>query len=179
MGRIVETTPGIATGRTWVFLVRHSRAGGFECLPLRHRRTVRRVSIPLTRLLERDRSLRRLVNLPPGWTAHRQSPAHHWERNRMPVGPTHYLRFEAVQLRGTDATRRGAFVNCWVRDRSKRRARAIAETSMRKAGWRVSGLEHHTVVERRQGLSAGRRYFDQAQMDGLVLVIHTFPASKS
>jgi hypothetical protein len=166
-------------GRTWAFLARHTPHRGLELLPLRHGRTSRRVRVPLAALLKRDPSLCAVQDLRPGWTAHRQSPQHDWERNRIPTGPTHFLRFEAVQVEQGDGMRCEAFVNCWIRDRaSKIGVRRIAETQIMKAGWRPTVLEEQSIIERHRLRAAGRRYFDQAQIDGVVLVIYRYPAGR-
>lgn len=176
---MVETTPGIATGRTWVFLARRTPRRCLELLPLRYRRTSRRVRVPLAHLLRRDPSLCTIQNLRPGWTAHRQSPQQDWERHRIPTGPTHFLRFEAVQVEQGDGKRYEAFVNCWVRARaSKIGARRIAETQIMKAGWLATELDEQSIIEPHRLRTAGRKYFDQAQIDGVVLVIYRYPAGR-
>jgi hypothetical protein len=174
--RMAQTTPGIAAGRTWVFFVRHSHNRRWEFLPLRHIRNKRRVSVPFERLLVLDPTLRALSNLRPGWTAHRRTPHDEWERLRMPVGPTHFLRFEAVPVEGSADSGKGAFINCWVRDPLKRSALRTAKKHILKAGWRPTYLEKHNVVRRLDVRPAGRKYFDQVQIDGWVLIIHCFPA---
>lgn len=166
-------------GRAWVFLARRAPHRGLELLPLRHGRTSRRVCVPLAALLNRDPSLCAVQNLRPGWTVHRQSPQHNWERKRIPTGPTHFLRFEAVQVMQGAGKRGEAFVNCWVRTRSSKiGARRIAKSHILKAGWRPTVLDEHAVVERHGIRPAGRRYFDQAQIDGVVLIICQYPASR-
>ena len=71
----------------------------------------------------------------------------------------------------------GAFINCWVRDPLKRSALRTAKRQILKAGWRSTCLEQHDVVSRLDVRPAGRKYFDQVQIDGWVLNIHTFPAA--
>ena len=46
---------------------------------------------------------------------------------------------------------------------------------MQKSGWSPVALEEYRVVERGSVRPAGRRYFDQVQVDGVVVNIHTFP----
>lgn len=175
MHKMAQTTPGVAAGRSWVFFVRHSRNRRWDFLPLRHIRNKRRVRVPVERLLAHDPALRALSNLRPGWTAVRQTPHDEWERLRIPVGPTHIFRFEATPVPGSADSGMGAFINCWVREPSKRSALRTAKKRIREAGWRPTCLEHHAVVRRLGVRPAGRKYFDQVQIDGWVLNIHTFP----
>jgi len=94
----------------------------------------------------------------------------------MPVGPTHFLRFEAVPVLGSADHGKGAFINCWIRGRSKHSALRTAKKNMLKAGWCPTCLEEHVIVRRPDVRPPGRKYFDQVQIDGWVLNIHTFPA---
>ena len=175
MGGMAKTTPGVVAGRTWVFSVRHSHDRRWEFLPLRHLRNKRWVNAPLERLHALDPALRALSDLRPGWMAFRQTPHDVWERVRMPIGPTHLLRFEAVPVAGSDDAGMEAFINCWVRDPLKRSALQTAKKHIRAAGWRPTRLDCHSVVRRLDLRPAGRRYFDQVQIDGWVLNIHKFP----
>jgi hypothetical protein len=48
-----------------------------------------------------------------------------------------------------------------------------------QAGWRVEALERYKVVgdDDYDGDARGREYYEQARIDGEVLVIHTWSAS--
>jgi len=71
----------------------------------------------------------------------------------------------------------GAYVNCWIEESSERAAIARAEKEVRAASWAPESIRSACVVTsdtyREDG--EGREYFEQALIDGVVLVFHTFP----
>ena len=75
----------------------------------------------------------------------------------------------------------GAIVNCWVHAASERDAVAIAQAEVRDAAWdpepiRSVGLV--TVADYADD-AAGREHFEQAMLDGIVVVFHTWPTGAS
>ena len=71
----------------------------------------------------------------------------------------------------------GAYVNCWLDMPSEAAAVSRAETEVRESGWIPESVE--SIVEvRREDYGTdddGREYFEQALLDGVVLVVNTFP----
>jgi hypothetical protein len=129
-------------------------------------------------LLTLDKSLAAVLSLPRGWHAHRQQLSAGWERSPIPSGPTHLLQCEAIPAPENPeaAFLAGAFVNCWIRCRRMLDAKRSAETEIAEAQWRrVTTLEHH-VMRQAEVRKVDKKYFDQAQIDGCVLVIYTYPA---
>ena len=71
----------------------------------------------------------------------------------------------------------GAYVNCWITETCEEAALSRAETELRDSAWIPEVIESVSVVtlDTYAGETEGRTYFEQAQIDGLVLVLHTFP----
>ncbi len=124
-----------------------------------------------------DKSLTQVLDLPRGWHAHRPQPGAKWQRSAIPSGPTHLLICEAIPSSGiADATvYAGAFVQCWIRCRLKADARRYATKLMARARWKpVTEMEHH-IVRKDTLRRIHRRYFEQVQFDGEVMVFATYP----
>jgi len=72
----------------------------------------------------------------------------------------------------------GAFVNCWVDAASEREAVAIAQAKVREAAWEPEPTESVglvTIDDYTDGATE-REYFEQALLDGVVIVFHNWPA---
>jgi hypothetical protein len=71
----------------------------------------------------------------------------------------------------------GAYVNCWIDEPSEVSAVARAEAEVREADWIPESIQKIVVVTRKdyESHEDGREYFEQALIDGVVLVFHTFP----
>ena len=72
---------------------------------------------------------------------------------------------------------RGAHVNCWIDAPSKADAVAQAEREVRAAAWipeTVDSVRSVTSMDY-AGDIAGREYFEQAIIDGVAIVFHTWP----
>jgi hypothetical protein len=70
----------------------------------------------------------------------------------------------------------GAHVNCWIEAPSKAKAVAQAETEVRAAAWipeTVDSVRPVTSEDYADDIS-GREYFEQAIIDGVVIVFHTW-----
>jgi C4-dicarboxylate-specific signal transduction histidine kinase len=70
----------------------------------------------------------------------------------------------------------GAYVNAWVEATSERQALAVASREVKEAGWRIESLEavHPTVRDDYADDDSGLEYFEQALIDGIVLVFHSW-----
>jgi len=71
----------------------------------------------------------------------------------------------------------GAYVTCWIDTDSDRAALLQAETEIRDAGWVLESIENLVVATREDYEEDGPNlaYFDQALIDKVVLVFHTWP----
>ncbi len=71
----------------------------------------------------------------------------------------------------------GAYINCWVKQKSAAAAQQQAETTIRNNSWVVEAVEEAAeVVEVPSAESA--QYFEQAQIDGEVYVFHTWSGAE-
>ena len=74
-----------------------------------------------------------------------------------------------------DAAVGGAFATCWVVANDLAEARQRVDVELLGAGWRILTTTDERLV-RRDSLAHGtERYFDQAQLDGVVAVLDAFP----
>ena len=73
----------------------------------------------------------------------------------------------------------GAYINVFTRDSSEPRALNTASREVAQAGWRVKVVDKVSWVTREDYSDdpAGLEYFEQALIDGIVVVVHTFPAT--
>lgn len=74
----------------------------------------------------------------------------------------------------------GAYVNCWIRSDSRDQAEARAATLIEDYGWDVEALEEQSTVT---GADYGeddedREFYEQALVEGEVLVFNTWPAGE-
>src|ERR1700677_154477 len=71
----------------------------------------------------------------------------------------------------------GAQVNCWIESASEQDAVAIAEAAVREAAWHPEAvLTIGSVMQSDYANDvSGRGYYEQALLDGVVLVFHTWP----
>ena len=71
----------------------------------------------------------------------------------------------------------GAFINVYTTELNIRNAIEIAEKEAAEAGWRVERTvsAHLAAEEDFAGEESGREYFEQALLDGTVVVVHMFP----
>ena len=76
-----------------------------------------------------------------------------------------------------EPTSNGAYVNVYTTDSSESQAKATAMKALASAGWRcldITGVARRTRQDY-VGNADGLEYFEQALLDGIVLVAHTFP----
>jgi hypothetical protein len=77
------------------------------------------------------------------------------------------------------STHAGAFANCWVQRESLAAAEAAARALIDTAGWTVSSLDRSAIVTRETQAAEGMAYFEQAEIDGEVVVFHMWPSAQS
>jgi len=87
---------------------------------------------------------------------------------------------DALPLPGTDAFAQygGATINVYCTEESEDGALAIATREVSEAGWQIQSVEDTFLLAREDLVDApdGLQYFEQALIDGIVLVIHTYLA---
>ncbi|HWN42866.1 MAG TPA: hypothetical protein VNW71_11630 [Thermoanaerobaculia bacterium] len=71
----------------------------------------------------------------------------------------------------------GAYVNCWIRNDNRDEAQARAIELIRDYGWTVDALEDSGTVssEDYQEGDEDREFYEQALVEGEVLVFNTWP----
>jgi hypothetical protein len=88
------------------------------------------------------------------------------------------VTINALPLPGTEAanTYGGAYINVYTTDHSEAAALMTASRELADAGWQSREIQSVSFVTRGDydDGSDGLAYFEQAQIDGIVLVIHTF-----
>jgi hypothetical protein len=70
----------------------------------------------------------------------------------------------------------GAMVNVWVVASTEQQAMALASQQVQEAGWRIQALDAVVAVTRDDYTQddVSLQYFEQASVDGIVLVFHTW-----
>ena len=71
----------------------------------------------------------------------------------------------------------GAFVNIYTTAKSTEEALAIADSEMAEVGWIIIAVEDEYLLTRvtAQATPASLPYYEQALLDGVVLVFHNYP----
>jgi hypothetical protein len=69
----------------------------------------------------------------------------------------------------------GAFVNCWVLGSSIEEVKEQANRHLESTGWTQVAVLGEDVVSRASIPDDAKEYYDQAQIDDEVYVIHVFP----
>jgi molybdopterin biosynthesis enzyme len=90
------------------------------------------------------------------------------------------IRFVRVAARPTSAAPEfaemgGAFVNIYTTVTSEAEALALASTEIAEANWVVVSIEETYLLSRDDASPEALPYYDQAVLDGVVLVFHTYP----
>ena len=70
-----------------------------------------------------------------------------------------------------------AYINCWVDAVTEEDAIARAQSEVGQVEWIWEGIESVSLVTREtyEKSGPGREYFEQALLDGITLVFHTWP----
>jgi len=134
-----------------------------------------RVALMVLRTI--DPSVNPALSLPVGWCAFREHARAPWTRGRIPQGRTFLLTYE---LRPTQAVSQGgsvggAFANCWVIAKRVGDAVRRSRRHLEDTGWVIVAdgpRSSKTADDLAEGTES---YFRQAQIDGFVCVLHTFP----
>ena len=91
----------------------------------------------------------------------------------------YFVTIDALPLPGTEAAGSygGAYISVYTSDQSEAAAVSTANREVAEAGWQSLVIQSVSFVTRQdfEDDSDGLAYFEQAQTDGVVLVIHTFP----
>jgi citrate lyase beta subunit len=89
------------------------------------------------------------------------------------------VTIDALPLPGTEAADSygGAYISVYTTDESEAAAVSTASREVAEAGWQSRDIQSVTFVTREdfEDGSDDLAYFEQAQIDGVVLVMHTFP----
>jgi hypothetical protein len=131
-------------------------------------------------LAQLDPTLANLADLLVGWHGFRGGANDPWERGLIPAGSTFLLTYEvrpAKILPGREDVG-GAIVNCWIVADSMSRAKALADQALRDDEWVVIDRMKEEQRDEDNVAEVAEQYFRQAQIDGVVLVFHTYPASE-
>jgi hypothetical protein len=91
----------------------------------------------------------------------------------------HFFRFLARPLAvpRSESDTAGGYVNCWIEAANRESAESRARQIIQENGWRVCAFEEHRVVGDKDydAETPGREYYEQARIDGEVLMFHTWP----
>ena len=68
----------------------------------------------------------------------------------------------------------GALVNCWIKRDSIDEAISVARRIIAEHGWHSEKVEVAHTCSRDQFPESGQAYYDQASLDGEVVVFHTY-----
>ena len=74
----------------------------------------------------------------------------------------------------------GATINVYTTELAEQPALALATREVTEAGWQLHAVDETYLVTRADLAEAtpeGVAYFEQALLDGVVVVIHTYPAA--
>jgi hypothetical protein len=89
------------------------------------------------------------------------------------------VTIDALPSAGSEAFEQygGAFVHVYIAETSKEAALAAAHREIADAGWSCKAVERiaYTTRDDFKGDAAGLEHFDQALIDGAVLVFHMYP----
>ncbi|OAI55959.1 hypothetical protein AYO49_05020 [Verrucomicrobiaceae bacterium SCGC AG-212-N21] len=66
----------------------------------------------------------------------------------------------------------GAMVNCWIQRESQPEAEAVARDWIDAEHWHLTEFEEAMVITRETQQPGGMQYFEQAEIDGQVLVFY-------
>ena len=101
-----------------------------------------------------------------------------FQTSHLPTGPTYFFEVEATPTEhhpDFDEIE-GALVNCWIRIQSEAAAEELVRRELARSDWRIEsiiGPEIHTAEDYEQD-ATGVEYYEQAQVDGDVLVFHVY-----
>ena len=75
---------------------------------------------------------------------------------------------------------RGAYINCWIKERLFEKADIIARKEIEAANWKVVTLEEAIRVNKKYYTEDDPKleYYEQALIDNAVFVFYTYPKRK-
>jgi hypothetical protein len=179
MSTQVRAHPLILTGKHWVGFARRRKNSALELYPSIEYVGSRLRQTNWKKLLDTDATLAELKRFPPMTQAWRWEPGSEFSWGRLPAGRTFFFWGEGRP--GPDHPERerigAAVLNIWVRAESKAKAQALFEQEVsdlalvldQSEGPRACRLEDYENDPER------RERFEQAQIDGLVVVCHVCP----
>lgn len=89
------------------------------------------------------------------------------------------VTIDALPIPGSEAAEEygGAYINVYTADRSESAALQTASREVAEAGWQSRAITEVAFVTREDfdDDSDGLAYFEQAKIDGIAVVLHTFP----
>lgn len=91
----------------------------------------------------------------------------------------YFLIYNAIPNKGTDDSKKysSANVACWINTRDRELAGRKSRRMVEQRGWTIDGLEEeHPLTRRMAEASTGLQYYEQALIDGEVLVFVTAPS---
>ena len=92
---------------------------------------------------------------------------------------TFYLLHEVRPIAGgPEGEYGGAFANCWAVATKLSLARLEVAKLLTESGWTVLSTSEERAITRKDVPAESLEYFDQAQIDGTVVLIHTFPPER-
>jgi hypothetical protein len=91
--------------------------------------------------------------------------------------PMFHFRYEAMpkQTHPKHAEYAGAMICCWIQRETQADAESVARGLIGDKDWRITKMEHAGLITRETQSSEGMQYFEQAEIDREVFVIHTWP----
>jgi hypothetical protein len=69
----------------------------------------------------------------------------------------------------------GAQINCWIQRDTQDEAESYARGSISDDGWTITHREKAFLVTKETQYPKGMRYFEQAEIDHEVFVLHSWP----
>ena len=71
----------------------------------------------------------------------------------------------------------GAYINVYTTSKTEAEALVVATTEVQETGWQLDLIDDVNWVTRAdfEDAESGLEYFEQALLDGAVVVVHTFP----
>ncbi len=95
------------------------------------------------------------------------------------MGALYVVKIKAEPMPGSQSADKfgGAYINVYAKASSESAALEIAGREVAEAGWRSQSIREVALVTRKDFVddSDGLEYFKQAQVDGIVVVVHTYP----
>ncbi len=124
-----------------------------------------------------DPSIGAALDLQVGGCAFRRDGHGTWQRGRIPHGQTFVFSYEVrpTETASEAGSIGGALAHCWVVARQVKEAERRALRHLDESGWVVVAEGRRQEVDPEALDESAILFFRQAQIDGLLCVLHTFP----